>query len=68
MKGSQCKNYHFNAHQGRMKGDSQTACIWHATNGDIQAINTVSPNVHINLHTVQKVEGKEKMVERNHAK
>ena len=25
--------------------------------GDVQAINAGSPNVHINLHTVQKVDG-----------
>ena len=31
--------------------------------GDVQAINAGSPNVHINLHTVQKVDGgKGKMV------
>ena len=44
-----------------MKGASQPVSL--ATNGDIQAINAGSPNVHINLHTVQKVDGgKGKMV------
>ena len=47
---------------GRYEG-SQSDCILLATNGDIQAINAGSPNVHINLHTVQKVDGgKGKMV------
>ena len=41
---------------GRYEG-SQSDCILLATNGDIQAINAGSPNVHINLHTVQKVDG-----------
>ena len=45
---------------------SQSDCILLATNGDIQAINTGSPNVHIYLHTVQKVDrGKGKMVGEN---
>ena len=47
---------------GRYEG-SQSDCILLATNEDIQAINAGSPNVHINLHTVQKVDGgKGKMV------
>ena len=45
---------------------SQSDCILLATNGDIQAINTGSPNVHIYIHTVQKVDrGKGKMVGEN---
>ena len=35
---------------------SQSDCILLATNGDIQAINDGSSNVHINLHSVQKVD------------
>ena len=47
----------FKGPQGRYEG-SQSDCILLVTNGDIQAINAGSSNVHINLHTVQKVDGK----------
>ena len=61
-KGSQCKKLTLLSSPGRYEG-SQSDCILLATNGDIQAINAGSPNVHINLHTVQKVDGgKGKMV------
>ena len=47
---------------GKYEG-SESDCILLATNGNIQAISAGSPNVNINLHTVQKVdEGKGKMI------
>ena len=46
----------FQCSPGRFEG-SQSDWFLLATNGDIQAINAGSPNVHINLHTVQKVDG-----------
>ena len=53
--GSQCS-------PRRYEGSSSD-CILLATNGDIQAINTGSPNVHIHLHTKKKLDGgKGKMV------
>ena len=49
----------FQCSPGRYEG-IQSDCTVHillATNGDIQVINAGSSNVHINLHTVQKVDG-----------
>ena len=57
-KAPKAKSYHFNAHQGgtSTKEASLTlSCLPH-TNGGIQAINAGSPNVHLNVHTVQKVD------------
>ena len=46
----------FQCSPGRYEG-IQSDSILLATNGDIQVINAGSSNVHINLHTVQKVDG-----------
>ena len=60
LKGSLCKSSQLNAHRA-----SQTASL--ATNGDIQAINAESPNMHIYLHNVQKVDEAEGKIVINHA-
>ena len=52
------KSCHFNAHQGGMKGASQTAsCL---TQMDTQAITAGCSNIHIKFQTAQKVDGGKK--------
>ena len=60
-----CKKLPVQCGPGRYEG-SQSDCILLTANGDIEAINAWSPNVHTNLHTkpylptVGKVDGAQK--------